>query len=107
MSYEIILSDTAREDLRALPDAVRGRVVQHLEAGLANYPTELSRPSRFPYWQKCQLFQVDVDDDTERWEITVLFQYAADEQHIQVLAIGRFNYPLSQEFNYRPRHDDD
>ena len=88
MSYGIALSTEAQEDLAQLPVPVRRFALQQLQA-LAEAPTALSRRSHFPYREKCQIFQFDVDHELQRWELRALFQYGQDEQTLHVLAIGR------------------
>jgi hypothetical protein len=65
----------------------------------------LSTPSRFPYRNKCQLFQFDYDEPDRRWEICVLFQYGQDEQTIFVLDIGfsSFDRDATDDLEIPPR----
>lgn len=89
MAYGILLSEVAQEDIRQIKNPqIREFVLRQLEI-LAEYPTALSRPSHFPYREKCQIFRFDCDHELQRYEFNALFQYSADEQHIHILAIGR------------------
>jgi mRNA-degrading endonuclease RelE of RelBE toxin-antitoxin system len=87
MSYQIALSTEAQHTLARLPAPIRLFTAGQLEK-LASDPTGLSRPSRFPYRAKCQLFQFDTEHDGKIWELTTMFQYGQDEQTIHVIAIG-------------------
>ena len=93
MSYRVSLLPEARKDLDAMPAAVREQTVKQLRV-LADNPTALSRRSRFPFIERCQLYTFDCDHELQRWEINVLFQYGADEQTIHVLMIGRAVWDL-------------
>ena len=88
MRYQIRLSETAEADLvRIAEPAVRHYALRQLDF-LGENPTSLSRPSHFPYREKCQLFSFNYDYASQRWEFNVLLQYASDEIHIHSLAIG-------------------
>lgn len=78
MAYEVILSVLAQNVLARLPADVRRACARHLRM-LAESPTALSRPSAFPYREKCQLYRFDIDQGEKRWELAVLFQYGQDE----------------------------
>jgi mRNA-degrading endonuclease RelE of RelBE toxin-antitoxin system len=87
MSYQIALSTEAQHTLAKLPIPVRQFVGRQLE-NLADSPTTLSRPSRFPYRAKCQLFQFDTEHEGKIWEFAAMFQFSQDEQTLYVVAIG-------------------
>ncbi len=52
-------------------------------------PTELSRPSYFPY-RPCQCYVVNHEDTEGRlFILTILFVYTQDERSLYVIAIAR------------------
>ena len=87
MSFGIALSVEAEHDLARMPVLVRQQALRHLEA-LADYPAALSRPSHFPFREKCQISPVDFDHEGTRWELFCLFQYAQDEKTFFILKVG-------------------
>ena len=88
MGYDIALTSLANEALDSVPNYVRERAAGQLSI-LAEYPTLLSRPSDVPLMTDCQLFVFQVEHLADRWTISVLFKYAADEQTLIVIGIGR------------------
>lgn len=88
MSYAILLSTEARHHLARLSPALRNQTLRQLDV-LGEWATLLSVPSHFPFRENCQLFLFDaVAEDGAEWDINVMFRYGADEQFIEVLAIG-------------------
>jgi len=94
MRYEIVLSPQASADIENQPVAVRAFVMAQLR-NLAASPTSLSRPSRFPYREKCQIFQFDMPFENETWRFAALFQFAQDEQSIFVIGVGVTRGPMN------------
>lgn len=86
MSYKISLMPRAIDDLQVLPRPVRRFVVGQV-AALAAAPTALSRPSTFPYSERCQCCPVAYDYLADRWSMVVLFQYGVGEDVLHVLSV--------------------
>jgi hypothetical protein len=84
MSYRAILSANAQADIRRMPAPVARYTLAQLK-NLEADPTLLSRPSHFPFRQKCQIFSFDYDHAGQRYFVNVLFQYAADEESLEIL----------------------
>jgi mRNA-degrading endonuclease RelE of RelBE toxin-antitoxin system len=87
VSYAIFLSIEARHHLARLPAPVQRFCVRQLII-LGDDPTLLSKPSRFPYREKCQIYRIGCSYQNDRWELCALFQYGQDEQTIFVIGIG-------------------
>jgi hypothetical protein len=87
MNYRIDLTAEAQRDLARLPQDVRRFCLLRLEA-LAESPTALSRPTRLPFRQKCQLYPFEYDAGLQRWVLHALFQYGQDEQTLYILDIA-------------------
>jgi hypothetical protein len=89
MSYELIFSNEAEEDLGRLPPHLLNIVEEHLDR-LAEHPAAVSRPSVSPPYPPGFMmysFRHDEADGTEH-RFTVLFRYMADEAHLWVGAVG-------------------
>jgi hypothetical protein len=82
----------AQHQLARLPIPIRQHALRQLEF-LAEYPSLLSKPSHFPYSEKCQRFPMnDFDYEGRRWELDAFFQYSQDETQIHILTIGFSSY---------------
>jgi len=89
MSYTIRLTPVAQEDVRRLPPSAAVFLARQLEL-LAQNPTALSRPSRFPYPPDAQLYEFHRDiDGGNREFFHVLFKYGADEETIFIIGVAR------------------
>ena len=91
MSYGILLSLEARNQLARLPIPVRRHAFKQLEV-LAEYAVLLSQPSHFPFRENCQIFHFDCNSEGLNWELSALFKYSQDEQSIYVLTVGFCSY---------------
>ncbi len=88
MSYELVYSEEAATRLQAFPDDLLRLTESHL-LRLAERPTALSRPSRFPYPPNFQLSSFSRDNpDGSREHATILFHYGQDEQRLLICAVG-------------------
>jgi hypothetical protein len=93
MSYEIILSPQAEEDMTRWPGVLQDYIEEQL-LQLATDPVGLSRPSAFPYPPSCQLFLPDpIEHDGADHEFVVLFRYSQDETALEVVGIGHIERP--------------
>ena len=96
MSYLISLSTEAEHRLSGFPETVRSFCISQLHS-LAENPTLLSQPSRFPYKLKCQLFRMGCTVLGQRWEFFALFQYGQDEKTIFIADIRFSSLPPELE----------
>jgi len=80
------LDEEAAKSLMALPQAVRVHVHREIQR-LAAHPTELSRPASFPHPLEGQLFDTKCLVERTEHFITLMFKYAADEQHLDIVWI--------------------
>jgi hypothetical protein len=93
MSYAVVLSDAAADDLLALPADVALRVEQELRR-LAQDPVGLGRRAHFPY-PRGQMYQFDVVSVAgPTYRITILFKFHPDEQRLLIAGIGRQEFDL-------------
>lgn len=92
MSYRIILSPKAEDQLAALESPLQNAVEAQLRR-LAENPTGLSRRSVTPPWPPdCQLYEFGHELDRRRHHFAVLFRYGVDEETLFVLGIGHVRY---------------
>ncbi|MGA2229303.1 MAG: hypothetical protein ABSH22_00110 [Tepidisphaeraceae bacterium] len=96
MNYAISLTIEAEHDLARLPSAVRRFCGVQLRL-LGDAPTVLSKPSRFPYREKCQMFQFGCLHANDRWELNALFQYSQDETTLVIIGIRFSKLPRGAE----------
>jgi hypothetical protein len=80
---KIRLDEEAAQSLRVLPPPLRTHVYRELQR-LASNPAALSRPAAFPHPLDGQLFDTKILLDNTQHFFTVMFRYAADEEHIDI-----------------------
>jgi hypothetical protein len=103
MSYDIVLSPQAIEDLARWSLPLQNYVEQQL-LRLADNPAALSRSSAFPYPSHCQLFHPGaIELDGVRHEFTVLFRYSQDETSLEIAGIGHIERPPPPPLGRRKR----
>jgi hypothetical protein len=95
MSYELIFSDEAEEDLGRLAPHLLNVAEQHLDR-LAEHPATLSRPSVSPpYPPGFQMYSFRHEEpDGSSHVFTILFRYGSDETTLQIAAIGHYETRL-------------
>jgi len=85
-AYAIVLEPNAERVLRLLDTAML-KEIQAGTARLAAAPTRLSRPGveeNWPYYGQEQRYTFDVGDR----RVSLLFQYAADEQRLHITDVS-------------------
>jgi len=87
MSYALELAAEAQADLARLPIHVAAFLERKLKE-LAQAPTRLSGPSRFPFRRHAQLFSCELRSAGYHYYFHVMFQYSQDEQTLHIEAIA-------------------
>jgi hypothetical protein len=85
MSFAVVLEPEAEDDLRKLPELVRGRVAEELNV-LANQPSRTSTPARAPY-PPGQLYRAEFRAGDLTALLDVVFLYGQDEASIHVMRV--------------------
>jgi hypothetical protein len=88
MAFRLKLEDDPGKRLATWSKPIRNHVVEYLRV-LSECPAKVSRPSFFPYPPGSMVFQpppLILDGETHHFAI--LFRYAQDETHLQVIGIG-------------------
>ena len=93
MSYDVAISNQALEDLADLPLPVANFVEQAIRR-LAEDPTKLGRPCRFPY-PLGQIYELEHDFEDYRYYLAILFKYGQDERTLHIVGVGRNRYRLT------------
>ncbi len=93
MSFAVVLSPEAEEDLGKLPPLVASYVLDELDRLAAN-PGGLRRPSHFPYLPGAQAFHCEpYEHEGVRYFPYVQFKYGQDEQSLYILFIAMPHRP--------------
>lgn len=88
MSYDLLFSPVAEEDLERMPQELRIQFAIRLDE-LAESPTRYSKPSLSPpYWPGHQMRQFSVELDDVLHHCVILFKYMADEQTLWIAGLG-------------------
>jgi hypothetical protein len=95
MSYGTLPSVKARHDLARIGNIeLRRQVLRQLKV-LGEDPSLLSKPSHFPFREKCRIYALDYECGRAVWEVFILFSYSQDEQDLYIIEIGFAQKPIN------------
>lgn len=96
MSYELIYSEDAEDQLIALPPHLQCVVLDNLER-LADDPVTACNSPRSTLWPARQLFQFETQDGQYARVFNVVWRYRQGENCLRILAIASYRViPLNE-----------